>query len=197
MSWNNNQLTFNVAMRGIANNLKAMLAALFSIWSIDIYYEKWKYRSFYSANDQRECSMRVLRLLWVPILMPLLYGAITRIANPVAPKKDTLVAATTGVTTATAPQRRKKLSMVMKIKQAQSLTAKLYASALPNPSSSYFNLVINSNDPSPVSVRVTDVLGRLVEIHEKVTSTGILRLGGSVEGRCLLCRSDPGEQKNR
>jgi hypothetical protein len=195
MSWNNNQLTFNVAMRGIANNLKAMLP---------LYSQSGQLISITRSGSTVPFTVQTIKGMQYAFFAPAVgtntyvasYGAITRIANPVAPKKDTLVAATTGVTTATAPQDEKAIDGT-KIKQAQSLTAKLYASALPNPSSSYFNLVINSNDPSPVSVRVTDVLGRLVEIHEKVTSTGILRLGGSWRGGVYYVEVIQGSKKNR
>ena len=39
---------------------------------------------------------------------------------------------------------------------------------IPNPSSNYFNLVMNTSDASPVSVRIMDVLGRVVEMKNNM-----------------------------
>ena len=49
--------------------------------------------------------------------------------------------------------------------------------AMPNPSNSYFNLVIKSNNQSPVTVRILSVLGVLVEKHERIEANTTLRLG--------------------
>jgi hypothetical protein len=54
---------------------------------------------------------------------------------------------------------------------------------IPNPSSNYFSLVINTKDPSPVSIRIMDVLGRVVEVKnnmavsEKYTFGNVLKPG--------------------
>ena len=54
---------------------------------------------------------------------------------------------------------------------------------IPNPSSNYFNLVINTKDLSPVSIRIMDVLGRVVEVKnnmavsEKYTFGNVLKPG--------------------
>ena len=48
---------------------------------------------------------------------------------------------------------------------------------LPNPSTNYFNLVIKGNQESPVTVRVLDMFGQVVERYEKIASTTVLRLG--------------------
>jgi hypothetical protein len=67
--------------------------------------------------------------------------------------------------------------------------------ALPNPSADYFNIVISSNDANPVTVRVLDISGRIVEIHEKITSTGILRLGNSWRGGTYFVEVIQGNQR--
>ena len=57
------------------------------------------------------------------------------------------------------------------------ITVAFDVKTMPNPSADNFNMIINSNDANPVTIRVTDISGRLIETHEKVTSTGVLRLG--------------------
>ena len=54
---------------------------------------------------------------------------------------------------------------------------KLNVQVLPNPSTNYFNLVIKGNQESPVTVRVLDMFGQVVERYEKIASTTVLRLG--------------------
>jgi hypothetical protein len=54
---------------------------------------------------------------------------------------------------------------------------KLNVQVFPNPSSNYFNLVIKGNPASPVTVRVLDIFGRVVEKYEKIASTTVLKLG--------------------
>jgi hypothetical protein len=54
---------------------------------------------------------------------------------------------------------------------------KLNVQVLPNPSTNYFTLVIKGNRVSPVTVRVLDISGRVVEKYEKIASTTLLRLG--------------------
>jgi hypothetical protein len=53
----------------------------------------------------------------------------------------------------------------------------LEVSAIPNPSNSFFNLLINGSSGAPVKVRVIDISGRVVEVHENIPSETILRIG--------------------
>jgi hypothetical protein len=77
----------------------------------------------------------------------------------------------------------------------ESSAANLYVNVMPNPSVNYFNLVISSNDPGPVSVRIIDISGRVVEIHEKIASTGILRLGGGLKKGIYFAEVLQGNQR--
>jgi hypothetical protein len=54
---------------------------------------------------------------------------------------------------------------------------KMAINVMPNPSSTYFNLFIRSNNNNPVQVRVTNIFGQVMERHEKLASNTILRLG--------------------
>ena len=48
---------------------------------------------------------------------------------------------------------------------------------LPNPSNNYFNLFIRGINANTVKVRVIDISGRVVEVHESVPSNTMLRVG--------------------
>ncbi|MEP7375510.1 MAG: Ig-like domain-containing protein [Chitinophagaceae bacterium] len=54
---------------------------------------------------------------------------------------------------------------------------KLQVNVMPNPSYTYFNLVIRSNNSNPVQVRVIDITGREIEIHENIAGNVVLRIG--------------------
>ncbi|MDP4263599.1 MAG: T9SS type A sorting domain-containing protein, partial [Bacteroidota bacterium] len=53
----------------------------------------------------------------------------------------------------------------------------LNVTAMPNPTTSSFNLVIKSNKEGPVTVRVMDHFGVMVENHEKIASNTTLSMG--------------------
>jgi hypothetical protein len=58
------------------------------------------------------------------------------------------------------------------------LTAqKLDAKVLPNPTSNYFNLIIRAGNSGKIVVRIVDVSGRVVEAHDNVASSAVLRIG--------------------
>jgi hypothetical protein len=54
---------------------------------------------------------------------------------------------------------------------------RLDVAVLPNPTTTYFNLVIKSNNESSVMVRILDNAGRLVEEHGKVAPNSTLKIG--------------------
>jgi len=66
---------------------------------------------------------------------------------------------------------------------------------IPNPSNSYFNLVINTNDASPVSVRIMDVLGRVVEMKNNMAVSEKYTFGNRLKPGVYLAEIIQG--KNR
>jgi hypothetical protein len=54
---------------------------------------------------------------------------------------------------------------------------KLAISARPNPSNNYFTLDIRGNAAHPVTIRVTDLLGRMVSMWSSVNSNSTLNFG--------------------
>ena len=47
----------------------------------------------------------------------------------------------------------------------------------PNPTVGYFNLVAVTNDKNPVTVRVLDISGRVMETYGKVNANAIIQIG--------------------
>ncbi|MGZ8550125.1 MAG: T9SS type A sorting domain-containing protein, partial [Chitinophagaceae bacterium] len=58
-----------------------------------------------------------------------------------------------------------------------SVEQKLVVDVMPNPSNTYFDLVINSSNKSPVSVKIFDISGQVVERRERISSISTLRIG--------------------
>jgi len=187
ITWSNNQLTFTVTARSNATNLKAMLP-------------------LYSGNGQLVSITK--NGTAIPFTTQLIKG-IQYAFFATTPGVNTYVA-TYGVTMRTAPAiveiqpPQPADSTVTALTPQEQKTApkepvlslgKLYVNALPNPSINYFNIVISSNDAAPVKVRVVDMFGRVVEMHDKVNATGILRLGNEWRGGTYFVEVIQGEQR--
>jgi hypothetical protein len=63
---------------------------------------------------------------------------------------------------------------------------KIELTAMPNPTTSYFNLAIKSNSQSPVTVRILDNFGGVREYYEKVAPNTVLRVGDGLKGGIYL-----------
>jgi hypothetical protein len=69
-------------------------------------------------------------------------------------------------------------TMVTKTNAPERLSATLFAvKAQPNPSTHYFTLHISSRSNQPVTMQVTDMLGRVVEARSSVATNGSVRIG--------------------
>jgi hypothetical protein len=66
---------------------------------------------------------------------------------------------------------------------------------IPNPSSNYFSLVINTKEPSPVSIRIMDVLGRVVEVKNNMAVSEKYTFGNALKPGVYLAEIIQG--KNR
>ena len=165
MSWSNNQLTFDITARSNATNIRAMLplnsqsGTLISIT-----------RNGNSVSFTTQTIKGMQYAFFAPVTGTSTYVATyssgARIANPVT--TETLVP----VTTQTAETSRKVKEETI-LAQSQVFNVNV----IPNPSTDNFSVFLSSSDANPVTVRVTDIFGRLIETHEKVTSTGVLKLG--------------------
>ena len=66
---------------------------------------------------------------------------------------------------------------------------------LPNPTNNYFNLAIKTNDVSPISVRIMDLLGRVVEFKNSVAISENYKFGNNFKSGLYLAEIVQG--KNR
>jgi hypothetical protein len=72
---------------------------------------------------------------------------------------------------------------------------KLSVNVMPNPSADNFNLIINGKEGDAVTVKITDMFGRIIETHERATSTGILRLGATWKSGIYFAEVVQGDQR--
>jgi hypothetical protein len=64
---------------------------------------------------------------------------------------------------------------------------------MPNPSSTYFTTVIKSNTDEPVTVKIVDMFGRVVERREKVSPNTVLQLGHQWKGSTYFAEFTQGD----
>ena len=62
-------------------------------------------------------------------------------------------------------------------KQQMNENHTLSVQTFPNPASQYFTLLINSNPGKPVTIRVTDVRGKTLEVMSNISAKGSARIG--------------------
>jgi len=48
---------------------------------------------------------------------------------------------------------------------------------MPNPSSTFFNLSIRGRNELPVTIKIMDMFGRVVERHERIAANTVLKVG--------------------
>ncbi len=184
MTWSNNQLTFSITARSSANNLKAMLPRN---------SESGQLISITRNGSAVAFTIQTIKGIQYAFFAPVsgtstyiaAYSSGARVGNPIVSEITPSAISTTSSTSESAK----------KIIEAVPEDSKLYVNVMPNPSSGYFNIVINSNDANPVTVKVSDISGRLIETHEKVTSTGILRLGETWKSGIYLAEIIQGDQR--
>jgi hypothetical protein len=80
----------------------------------------------------------------------------------------------------------------IKIELDQVITIPFSVSAMPNPTTSYFTLVIQGSSDRQASVRVWDAAGRIVEARKGISINTHLRLGAAYRPGYLFCGSNAG-----
>ena len=71
----------------------------------------------------------------------------------------------------------------------------LKVAVTPNPSSSYFTLEISSDSKKPLSVRVMDAAGRIVDTKLNAASKSILQVGGQLQSGIYFVEILQGSEK--
>jgi hypothetical protein len=96
---------------------------------------------------------------------------------------STNVTATCAVTTAQRSAAQQLTTQQIQVKEIPQVSIvipmneNLEASVMPNPSSSVFTLLIRSLNKNPAQVKVTNILGQVVEKHEKTPVNAALQMG--------------------
>ncbi|MGZ8523562.1 MAG: DUF4082 domain-containing protein, partial [Chitinophagaceae bacterium] len=75
------------------------------------------------------------------------------------------------------------------------LSKELVVSISPNPTTNYFNLVIKGDITVPVSVRVLDAYGKVVEKYERTVTGQVLRVGQQLRGGIYFAEVIQGNQR--
>jgi hypothetical protein len=79
--------------------------------------------------------------------------------------------------------------------ETQMLNQELNVRVTPNPGTSYFNMMINSGNANPVTVRILDMSGKEIGKFEKLPSTGVLRLGNNWASGTYFAEVIQGDQR--
>ncbi len=72
---------------------------------------------------------------------------------------------------------------------------RLTVGVMPNPSSTFFTLVINSGDKTPVMVKVTDMVGRTIAVKENVSANTTLKMGDNWLGGVYFAEVIQGKER--
>ena len=75
------------------------------------------------------------------------------------------------------------------------VSATLQAQAFPNPSPSHFTLIVKGKNNERVSIRVSDNIGRLVEVQNGLPANGTLTLGASYRPGLYVAEVMQGKEK--
>jgi hypothetical protein len=76
----------------------------------------------------------------------------------------------------------------------QETFAELSVSARPNPSAHYFTLDIKSNEQHPVTIRIIDVMGRIISTQPNVSSNTLLNVGHKYRPGIYFVQAIQGKQ---
>ena len=90
---------------------------------------------------------------------------------------------------------RTQIRQLPELSVKQFLNEKLDVVVMPNPGSSVFEMSIRSINESPVSVRIFDISGRILEQHEKITPNTVLRLGQKWKSGTYFAQVIQGDQR--
>ncbi|MEO8405165.1 MAG: T9SS type A sorting domain-containing protein, partial [Chitinophagaceae bacterium] len=69
------------------------------------------------------------------------------------------------------------------------------AKAMPNPSTNYFDILINGKQENNIVVRISDISGRITEQYQKVSAGTILRVGEKWKGGTYIVEIIQGDQR--
>jgi len=74
-------------------------------------------------------------------------------------------------------------------------TGKLTVKVQPNPGREVFNIMIKSSDKKPVTIRIFDAVGQLVENREKVSGNTTVKVGQGWKSGTYVAEISQGEER--
>jgi hypothetical protein len=177
MTWRNNQLTFSITAQRGAVNLKAMLP---------LYSEKGQLLSITRDGHSVPFTTQTIKGMQYAFFAPVTGTGIYVAAYTAKRSKKA---------TETHAAIQNQPASAAKPTKESSPAGKLYVNIIPNPGINYFNLIVSSNDANPVTLRVFDISGKVMQTHEKITSTGILRFGQTLRTGTYFAEVTQGRQR--
>jgi hypothetical protein len=85
--------------------------------------------------------------------------------------------------------------LVLQEKDKEATVPGLDVKVTPNPSAVYFVLSVTSDNKTPVTVRVTDISGRVLENYGKVNSNSVLKIGQTLTAGAYLAEVVQGNER--
>jgi hypothetical protein len=79
----------------------------------------------------------------------------------------------------------------------QEISGKLQMRALPNPSRNYFTLALKGSRTEQANLRITDMLGRVVEVRKGIAANGALRIGDNYRAGTYIAELIQGNERVR
>jgi|GEM_PF-522117 len=174
MTWNNNQLSFPATALAGARNLKGMLpvnAATGQLTSIT----RNGSSVAYTTETIKGIAYAFFDITIGTSNYVATYGSLGR-GTAEEPIAATIVA-------------------VPASDSVSNAKAALQVDVSPNPSTDQFTLIIKGSAGETVSVRITDITGRIKERHEAVPANGVLQLGASWKGGSYFAEVIQGDQR--
>jgi hypothetical protein len=182
LTWSNNQLSFSIIATSGAKNINAMLP-LFSATGGQLSSIT---RNGGSVSFTTQTIKGIQYAFFAPVTGTFTYIATYNASGARIAAPPVVTAEPEQISAEKTPQEP--------IAEEPLPVSKLSINVMPNPSVDYFNIIINSIEAGPVTIRVLDIFGKTVEKHEKV-SAGSVRTGQTLASGTYYAEVTQGDQR--
>ncbi|MBC7947360.1 MAG: DUF4082 domain-containing protein [Chitinophagaceae bacterium] len=175
MTWSNNQLSFNILTRSGARNLKAMLP---------LYSETGQLISVTMNGNPVAFTTQTIKGIEYAFFLAAIGNN-----SYVADYGGSLLRVGGNDADVTAGATESKEPVI-----AEVVADKLEVIVMPNPSSTYFTLVITSKETAPVSIKIVNVFGQTAEKYDR-SGVGTLNVGHTLAAGTYFAEVTQGDQR--